>query len=154
MTNKAMKALVGAVVTVVAIALVVVSFTSRVDTCYMCSKPLASHAVTLYHIEFTTGKEVTTCCAHCGVGCQKKMADSEGDEVESTRTLDYVTGRPIDGAVSYYLLGSDEVPCCVPTVICCENQASAERFQEEHGGEVYSFEETMKLPMAKLMKAK
>ncbi len=154
MTNKAIRALAGGgIVTAAAIILVIVSFTSKADTCYMCSKPLASHGATLYHLEFTGGKEVTVCCAHCGVGCQMRMRNMEGDELESVRTLDYLTEKSINGAAAYYLVGSEEIPCCVPTVICFEEQSSAERFQREQGGKVYSLEEILRLPMEKLMKA-
>ena len=154
MTNRTIKMVVGGVAAAAAaIILVVVSSTSKGDICYMCSKPLASHAATLYHLELAGSKEVTTCCAHCGVGCQMKMRNMEGDDLVSVRTLDYLTAKPINAAAANYLLGSDEIPCCVPTVICFEEQSSVEQFQIKCGGEVYSFEEILKLPMGKLMKA-
>jgi hypothetical protein len=68
------------------------------------------------------------------------------------KTFDYRTQKGINGLTAYYLKDSDEIPCCVPTVLAFETREEAEEFQTDHSGTVFTFEEALNLPIEELMK--
>ena len=119
--------------------------------CAMCSKPLKNHESTLYYLEYEDGSKWTGCCAHCGVVFEYKMRKKGKSKLFRAKTFDYRTHRVIDGFASFYLKDSDEIPCCVPTILAFETKEEVDSFQEAHGGRIYTFEEMQNLPIEQLM---
>jgi nitrous oxide reductase accessory protein NosL len=117
----------------------------------MCSKPLKNHEATLFYLEYEDGSRWTACCAHCGVVFEYKMRNEGKTTLSNATTFDYRTGKKTDALQSYYLKESDEIPCCVPSIIAFETQEGAEEFRKTHGGRLYGFDELVALPIEQLM---
>ena len=100
--------------------------------CPICSKPITrAHP---YKIVLKD-REIETCCEHCGLMMHKKL---ENEEV-SALTYDFITENPVSALNAYYVVGSEAIPCCSPSVIPFASKTDAEKFAKGFGGKVMSF---------------
>jgi len=107
--------------------------------CRMCTTPLKGHEKTWFTIMTTGKKRMVLCCGHCGLFTMYKLKNKARRSV----TPDFITGRLIDAANAFYVVGNDLVLCCFPSTISFESRKDAEKFQKEHGGEILTFQEAM-----------
>lgn len=115
--------------------------------CRMCTAPLEGHKKTLFSIVTTSKEKMTQCCAHCGLFTMHKLKD----KAMRATTPDFTTGRLIDAKRAYYVVGNDLTPCCYPSTISFELREDAQAFQKKHGGEIFTFSETL-VNIKKVMK--
>lgn len=100
------------------------------EVCAICGMPAtgSQRAVAVH----PGGSQRAFCCPHCALVWQQ-VADA-GEAVVLVRDLLY--GRPVDARVATYVVGSDVVMCCQPSVVAFGRREDAERFVRGFGGQV------------------
>lgn len=109
------------------------------ERCSMCAAELKGHERTWFTIITKDKKRMLACCGHCGLFMMYKLKD----EAMRAVTPDFKTGRMIDAKQAYYVAGNDLILCCVPSTVSFKSKADATEFQEQHGGEILTFQEAM-----------
>lgn len=107
--------------------------------CAMCTKEISPTVV--YTLFKKDGKEINVCCAHCGIMLAKKL----DEEIVSIKARCFASSLIVDGDTAYYLVGSELVPCCKPSIICFGKKGAAMLYQKKYHGEIYGFEDLMKM---------
>lgn len=111
----------------------------RFDKCSVCSADLKGHEDTWF-IAVTKAKErKICCCAHCGIF----MCLKEKDNIVNMTTADGKTLEMIDARDAFYVVGHDQVTCCVPATKAFAKKEDAEEFQAKHGGRIYTLSEAV-----------
>lgn len=100
------------------------------ESCGICQRPVSAHL--LYSLTLPGGAPQPFCCAHCGVSAQLGISA----QPMMIMTTDFLSGRPHPAQHSWFVLGSDVVPCCRPSMLTFEDQAMARRFQSAFGGQL------------------
>ncbi len=106
--------------------------TISVSNCPICSKPITRAHPYKITVEDT---EIETCCEHCGLMMHKKLEDKK----VSALTYDFITENPVSALNAYYVVGSEAIPCCSPSVIPFASKSDAEKFAKGFGGKVMTF---------------
>ena len=104
--------------------------------CAICNKPISERTVFIVRLE--NGEQKRTCCAHCGL-----MMQNQSRNILQSLTADYLFGHMISANQAVYVLGSDLVICCVPSVLCFGSRLDAEKFQKGFGGTIANIEEAL-----------
>ncbi|HHB91059.1 MAG TPA: DeoR family transcriptional regulator [Anaerolineae bacterium] len=105
--------------------------------CAMCGKPVPSR--TGVSLQTASGQRLEACCPHCAL----LLVESRGDVVSGMAT-DYILERVVNLKSAVFLLESDVVVCCTPSVLCFEDEDHARRFQQGFGGQIADLEEAKK----------
>jgi hypothetical protein len=94
------------------------------------------------------------CCLKCALTHERQS----GKKVTILSVTDHATGRPLDPASAFFVVGSNVSPCthpmppgevpqevrwdrCLPSILAFPAQETADAFRVEHGGQVRRFEE-------------
>ena len=80
------------------------------------------------------------------------MIQSQSKGAFQSLTADYLHGHIISANQAIYILGSDLVICCVPSVLSFGSRQDAEKFQRGFNGILATMEETIQ-HMHKMMHA-
>mgnify|MGYP001202624611 CR=1 FL=1 len=115
------------------------------NQCAMCNKPISARTVFIVQLE--NGEQKRACCAHCGL-----MIQSQSKGAFQSLTADYLHGHIISANQAIYILGSDLMICCVPSVLSFGSRQDAEKFQRGFNGILATMEETIQ-HMHKMMHA-
>jgi hypothetical protein len=80
----------------------------------------------------------------CGMSCAATAID--GKKVDSVRVVDFKSGKLVDAATSFYVLGSNVTPVrsMFPAIPFAEKETSQE-FVKVHGGNALDYRELNKL---------
>ena len=113
--------------------------TKQIDRCTVCTASLKGHEKTWFTVLTKDKKRKICCCAHCGIFLYLK----EREKIRSMVTADYKTLKQIDASDAFYVVGHDQVTCCVPATAAFQNKGDALDFQQEHGGKVYTLQEAV-----------
>jgi hypothetical protein len=105
--------------------------------CVLCGKDI-SGSVTC-RISFKEGKELNTCCSFCAGCIRMRIGSQPFDAV----TVCYATGQKVDFKKAVFVVGSDEVPCCTPSVLAFISMEEAEKFVSEKNGRIVSYPEIL-----------
>ena len=105
--------------------------------CVQCNGETNSR--TTFIIEQEDGKKLSACCSHCGM-----MALASNSEVKTAMTIDFVYGKMLNVSQAWYVLNSDVVLCCSPSILSFSNREDANRFTLGFGGEVMDFANAQK----------
>ena len=126
------------------------------DRCDICYRPM--HQETFYRIHLESGASKDACCPRCGLRFQEGR-----DDVVGTEVTDFNTRQHIDAAVAYYVEGSPVHFCshasvrddrsggqyevawdrCLPSLIAFSSREAAQKFLEENGGDIKTYEELL-----------
>lgn len=109
------------------------------DICAFCHKENDDRLRFTFHLE--TGKQIHTCCPHCGLLLYKSILDP----IDAITTKDFITCNLLSGTSAYYVLGSAAAPCCSPSVLAFARKEDAVMFKTGFGGEIFEFEEATKV---------
>jgi hypothetical protein len=109
-----------------------------VKTCALCGKAISGR--TTCRIKLERGSELNTCCSFCAANIRKRI----GRQPFSAVTVCYSTGQKIDFDKAVFVVESDEVPCCTPSVLAFVSMAEAEKFVESKNGRILSYPELLK----------
>lgn len=104
--------------------------------CAMCNKPISERTVFIVRLE--SGEQKRTCCAHCGL-----MMQNQSRNILQSLTADYLHGHMVSADQAIYILGSDLVVCCVPSVLTFGSRLDADKFQKGFGGIMANIEEAL-----------
>jgi hypothetical protein len=81
------------------------------------------------------GLRQTACCPHCGL----MALDQPG--VQLALACDFLHGRMVNARQASFLVNSQALICCEPSVLCFADAGEALRFQAGFGGEIYPLEQ-------------
>lgn len=81
----------------------------------------------------------------CGVADLIRLVSEAGGPDAFGRIVvhDFTSGAEVAAAEARYVIGSDQVPDMIPNLIAFGDQASAEKFQQQHGGEIVTFDQAL-----------
>lgn len=100
------------------------------EGCSICHQPIRQHL--LYSVTLVNGNQCHYCCPHCGVSAQV----AEPDQMVMALATDFLTSRPHPAQQSWFVLGSEVIPCCRPSMLTFADQTMARRFQVGFGGRI------------------
>jgi hypothetical protein len=126
---------------------------SESQFCFACSRPIHSQTRTVGLLD---GKREVFCCPTCALTEHRQT----GERVKITELTDFETQARLTPESAVVVSGSDVNCCvqehvlvdkedqaspmnfdrCVPSIIAFARRKEAERFQEQHGGTLSSFE--------------
>jgi hypothetical protein len=106
------------------------------SACTHCQKPV--YPRTAFVIQLESGQQPATCCPHCGL-----MALTHQDGVQSAMATDYLYGNMVNIRQATFLVDSQVVLCCMPSVLCFANLEDARRFQKGFGGNRMDFKQAL-----------
>ncbi len=110
---------------------------ATIKTCTLCGKAIT--ATTACRITLDEGKELNACCSFCTANIRRRIGQQPFDAV----TVCYSTGEKIDFKKAYFVVESDETPCCTPSVLAFASREEAEKFVAGKNGRIISFLEAM-----------
>lgn len=101
--------------------------------CRLCHAPVSPR--TAFSIQSETGEQIEACCAHCGFLLL--------EDYPAARVLvrDFLYNRVLNADQAAFVVESDVILCCMPSVLCFACPEDAERFQHGFGGTVMTFAE-------------
>jgi nitrous oxide reductase accessory protein NosL len=105
--------------------------------CAMCGKEISGN--TTCRITLEEGKELNTCCSLCTANIKKRI----GGQPFNAVTVCYSTGRKVDFKKAFFVVESDEAPCCTPSVLAFVSMGEAEKFVAEKNGRILSYPEIL-----------
>jgi nitrous oxide reductase accessory protein NosL len=105
--------------------------------CAMCGKEISG--ITTCRISLKDGKELNACCSFCAANIRKRI----GSQPFSAVTVCYTTGRKVDFKKAVFVVESDEVPCCTPSVLAFVSMEEAEKFVAEKNGRIIKYPEIL-----------
>jgi hypothetical protein len=110
---------------------------TSLDRCVQCRGE--TNARTTFIIEQKDGKKLSACCSHCGL-----MALASNSNVSTAMTVDFIYGKMLNVSQAWYVLNSNVVLCCSPSILSFSNREDATRFTLGFGGEVMDFANAQK----------
>ena len=110
---------------------------ATIKSCALCGKPI--NAKTAGRLTLEVGKELNTCCGLCTAGIKKRIGQQHFDAV----TVCYATGEKIDFKEAFFVVESDETPCCTPSVLAFVSMKEAETFVSSKNGRVITYKEAL-----------
>jgi hypothetical protein len=76
------------------------------------------------------GQRQTACCPHCGLMALDQLG------IQSALACDFLHGRMVNARQAAFLVNSQALICCEPSVLCFADLNEALRFQMGFGGEI------------------
>ncbi|MBI5352947.1 MAG: DeoR/GlpR transcriptional regulator [Chloroflexi bacterium] len=98
-----------------------------------------TNARTLFIIELKDGEKLSACCSHCGM-----MALANNPNVSTAMTVDFIYGKMLNVSQAWYVLNSNVVLCCSPSILSFSSREDAIRFTQGFEGEVMDFPNAQK----------
>ncbi len=110
------------------------SLSSDENRCALCGKRLTQR--TLFLLHFPDHQVKRACCAHCGL---LLLAQSQGWAL----TMDFLHEHILSATHAVYLVESELITCCVPSVLSFGSPQEAEKFRMGFGGRLCSMQEAI-----------
>ncbi|WP_047980289.1 DeoR family transcriptional regulator [Ornithinibacillus contaminans] len=110
------------------------------NRCTYCFKTVETrHNV---HLIMNDQSVEQACCAHCGL----LRYEAVSDRVSQIICTDFLLGTTISAKTAVYLMDSEiDIQCCKPQLLAFDSKDRALRFQKGFGGELYSFNEVIRV---------
>lgn len=118
-------------------AVPVVPQEAQTTTCLMCHMAIPHHTRVVLHLD--DGSQHHACCPHCAL----VYALHTGHTITTILVRDLLHQHVVDARRAYYVVDSDLVVCCQPSVLAFQNQEDAIRFQRGFNGRVMAFTEVL-----------
>jgi len=109
------------------------------DKCIICHKKGSNRTPVTLHL--AEGQQKRACCSHCGLSAISQL----DKQIISALMTDFLYGHRINGVTANYVIGSDVLLDCTPSVLAFERSQDAERFQLGFGGKVYDLAEALRV---------
>lgn len=116
----------------------VLATTQRNNFCPTCHAEKIGRTPVILHL--TNQQQEWACCPHCGL----LAIIRKGLEVQSALMTDFLYGRMINARASSYVIGSNVLLCCGPSVLAFSHRRDAQDFRRGFGGKVCDFEEALR----------
>jgi hypothetical protein len=101
--------------------------------CKCCGLSVSSR--TQFTIQTETGEQVQACCPHCGLLLLNDFPAA------TALAKDFLYGRTVNAWEACYLVESDVMLCCVPSLLCFATRSDALHFQQGFNGSLMTFDE-------------
>lgn len=108
-------------------------------TCPICFKKLDTF--NSYKILLNPSQVIEACCEHCGFILHQRYEQVNVSAI----CYDFITKKPINPFEAFFVVDSEAIPCCNPSVIAFYNKNDAIKFVNGFGGKVLNFIETYNL---------
>ena len=106
--------------------------------CAMCGKAFGTENKTQFHLQQQNGKDIGCYCAHCGLYFRCHLPGKM-----TLSTYDYQSGKSLSAARAVYVAGSKVNYCCGPSYLAFANKADAERFRQQQGGKMLTYQQAL-----------
>ena len=122
---------------------------SSKEFCNVCGMHLVKHYKTNHATEFKNGHKEQYCSLHC----QAQIHNDFEDKIKEIQVVDTNSLKLIDAKKAFYVVGSSkEATMSTISKYAFSSKDEALKFQKEFGGEIYNFEETLKIEKDALSK--
>jgi nitrous oxide reductase accessory protein NosL len=122
---------------------------SSKNFCNVCGMHLPKFYKTNHATTFKNGKKEQYCSIHC----QAHIHQNHADKIEKIDVVDTNTLKFIDAKTATYVVGSSKKGTMSPvSKYAFEKKEDALAFQKNFGGEIYNFDETLKIAKDSLTK--
>lgn len=122
---------------------------SSKNFCNVCGMHLTKFYKTNHVSEFKNGNKEQYCSIHC----QANIHENFADKIKNIQVVDTNSLKLIDAKTAFYVVGSSKkgtMSAVSKYAFLTKDEAS--KFQKEFGGEIYSFDETLKIAKKSLDK--
>ena len=122
---------------------------SSKEFCNVCGMHLTKYYKTNHTAEFKNGHQEQYCSLHCLSEVHKDYEQ----KIKNIQVVDTNSLKLIDAKKAFYVIGSSKEGTMSPiSEYAFSTKIEAEKFKKEFGGEIHTFEETLKLSKDKLDK--
>ena len=122
---------------------------SSKEFCNVCGMHLTKYYKTNHTAEFKNGHKEQYCSLHCLSEVHKDYEQ----KIKNIQVVDTNSLKLIDAKKAFYVVGSSKEGTMSPiSEYAFSTKIEAEKFKKEFGGEIHTFEETLKLSKDKLDK--
>jgi copper chaperone NosL len=122
---------------------------SSKEFCDVCGMPLTKFYKTNHVTEFKNGHKEQYCSLHC----QAQIDEDYHDKIKNIQVVDTNSLKLIDATKAFYVIGSSKPGTMSPvSKYAFSSKEAAIKFQKEFGGEIHSFEESLKIAKEGLSK--
>lgn len=129
------------VAVVMAVMLASVAHAGEREGCRLCGMYIDQYQGTSAILTSKDGRIEKTCG---GADMLRLVSDVGGiDAFTSVIVHDWLSGKEIGAAEATYVIGSDMVPDMIPNIIAFADQAGANKFMGEHGGQMLTFSQAL-----------
>lgn len=97
------------------------------ETCAMCGKAIPER--TVFVVGLSNGEQRKACCAHCGL-----MLQDQTEGVLQSMTADFLYGHMLSANHAFYVMHSEVIVCCAPSVLSFGTKQDSEKFSKGFGG--------------------
>ena len=120
---------------------------SSKEFCNVCGMHLTKYYKTNHTAEFKNGHQEQYCSLHCLSEVHKDYEQ----RIKNIQVVDTNSLKLIDAKKAFYVVGSSKEGTMSPiSEYAFSTKIEAEKFKKEFGGEIHTFEETLKLSKDKL----
>ena len=122
---------------------------SSKEFCNVCGMHLTKYYKTNHTAEFKNGHQEQYCSLHCLSEVHKDYEQ----KIKNIQVVDTNSLKLIDAKKAFYVVGSSKEGTMSPiSEYAFSTKIEAEKFKKDFGGEIHTFEETLKLSKDKLDK--
>jgi copper chaperone NosL len=115
---------------------------SSKEFCDVCGMPLTKFYKTNHVTEFKNGHKEQYCSLHC----QAQIHEDYHDKIKNIQVVDTNSLKLIDATKAFYVVGSSKPGTMSPvSKYAFSSKEAAVKFQKEFGGEIHSFDESLKI---------
>lgn len=120
---------------------------SSKEFCNVCGMNLNKYYKTSHATEFKNGHKEQYCSLHC----QAQIHEDHQDKIKNIQVVDTNSLKLIDAKNAFYVVGSSKKGTMSPiSKYAFSSKNEALSFQKEFGGEIHSFEESLKIAKSDL----
>ncbi len=122
---------------------------SSKEFCNVCGMHLSKYYKTNHVTEFKNGHKEQYCSLHC----QAQIHEDYENKINNIQVVDTNSLKLINAKEAFYIVGSSKEGTMSPvSEYAFSTKDEALKFQKEFGGEIHTFEETLKLTKNRLTK--
>ena len=115
---------------------------SSKEFCNVCGMHLVKHYKTNHVTEFKNGHKEQYCSLHC----QSEIHKDYEDKIKYIQVVDTNSLKLIDASKAFYVIGSSKEGTMSPvSKYAFFSKEEAQKFQNEFGGKILNFEESLKI---------
>ena len=122
---------------------------SSKEFCNVCGMHLTKFYKTNHATTFKNGHKEQ----YCSIRCQAHIHNNHADKIENIQVVDTKSLKLIDAKIATYVVGSSKKGTMSPvSKYAFEEKEDALAFQKNFGGEIHTFDETLKIAKDSLSK--
>lgn len=106
-------------------------------TCVTCHMDVPQHTRVVLHLK--DGSQRHACCPHCAL----VYASQHSEQIAVILVRDLLRQYVVDARLAHYVVDTDLVVCCRPSVLAFKDGEDAVRFQRGFGGRLATFAEAL-----------